>query len=222
MRAAPPALLIESPTERTTAATDAVMAALALGYARSLLGGRGWRARVWAGAFGGLGLAAALGAAAHGLRLGERAHAALWRAIYLTLGLTVALFAAAATADGWGERAGRKALPITLLAALGFYGASQRLARGFIVFVVYEAAALLYALGVYARLARGGRLAGAELTAAGILISLLAAAVQSSSLRLTLLGLPFDNNGLFHLVQIAGLPVLAAGVRAALDHQPEH
>ncbi len=210
-------LLVDSPTERTTAATDAIIAAMALGYARSLLGRRGWRARVWAWAFGGLGLGAALGAGSHGLRMGERAHAALWRGIYLSLGLTVALFAVAATADGWGERAGRRALPAALLAALGFYGASQRLGRGFLVFVVYEAAALLYALGVYARLARGGRLDGAELTAAGILISLIAAGVQASPLRLTVLGLPFDHNGLFHLVQIAGLPVLAAGVEAGLE-----
>lgn len=220
MNAAPP-LLIESPTERTTAATDAIIAALALAYASSMLGRGGWRARVWAGAFAALGLAGAQGAAAHGLRLGARAHAALWRALYLTLGVMVALFAAVATADGWGERAGRRALPGLLLAAVGFYGASRRLSHGFLVFIVYEAAALLYALGIYVRLARGGRLAGAELTAAGILIALIAAAVQSSRLRLTILGMPFDNNGLFHLVQIAGLPVLAAGVRAGLDQQTE-
>lgn len=209
--------LIASPTERTTAATDLVIAAMALAYAQDLLARRSWRARVWAGAFAALGLAGVLGAAAHGLQIGQRAHNALWRALYLTLGIMVALFASAATADGWGEGAGKRTLPAMLLAALGFYGLSQRLARGFIVFVIYEATALLYALGVYTRLARGGRLAGAELTAAGILLSIIAAAVQASSLRLELLGLPFDHNGLFHLVQIAGLPVLAAGVRAGLD-----
>lgn len=221
MKAAPTPLLIESPTERTTAATDAIIAAVALAYAGSMLRRDGWRARVWAGAFGAMAVAATIGAADHGLRLGPRAHAALIRALYLSLGLMVALFAAVATADGWGERAGRRALPGLLLSALGFYGASRRLSHGFLVFIVYEAAALLYALGIYARLARGGRLAGAELTAAGILIALLAAAVQSSQLRLTILSLPFDHNGLFHLVQIAGLPVLAAGVRAGLDQQTE-
>jgi hypothetical protein len=209
--------LTDSPTERTTAATDAIIAALALAYAGDLAGRGGWRARVWASAFGGLGAAGALGAAAHGLRLSQRAHATLWRALYLTLGLTVALFAAAATGDGWGERAGRRALPLLLLSALGFYGASQHLARGFLVFVIYEAIALLYALAVYTSLARGGRLAGAQLTAAGILISIIAAAVQASRMRTSLIGMPFDHNGLFHLVQIAGLPVLAAGVRAGLE-----
>jgi hypothetical protein len=214
-------LFIDSPTERTTAVTDALIAALGLIYARALLGRGTWRARVWAGAFAALGAAGGLGAAAHGLRLSPRAHAAIWRILYLVLGLTVALFAVAATADGWGERAGRRVLPAALLAALGFYGLSQRLARGFIIFLIYEAAALLYALGVYTRLARGGRLAGAELTAAGILIALLAAAIQATRLRVDLFGVPFDNNGLFHLVQIAGLPILAAGVRAGLDQQTD-
>lgn len=214
-------LLIADRAEQTTAATDAIIGAMALGYAGALLGRRGWQARVWAAAFAALSLAGGLGAAAHGLRLGERAYATLWRVLYLTLGVMVALFAAAATGDGWGERAGRRALPGLLLAALGFYGLSQRLARGFLVFVVYEAAALLYALGVYVNLARGGRLVGAELTAAGILISLIAAAVQASSLRLSVLGLPFDHNGLFHLIQIAGLPVLVRGVRAGLPEQME-
>jgi hypothetical protein len=215
------AAIIASPTERTTAATDALIALVALAYARGLLGYAGWRGRVWAGAFAALGVAGGLGAAAHGLRLTGYARTALWRVLYLILGVTVALFAVAATADGWGERVSRRALPLALLTALGFYGLSQRLARGFLVFLIYEAAAMLYALAVYVRLARGGRLAGAELTAAGILIALLAAAVQASSLKLEVLGVPFDHNGLFHLVQIAGLPVLAAGVRAGLAQQTE-
>lgn len=208
--------LIESPTERTTAATDVVIAALALTYGGRLLRHHSWRARVWGGALATLGAAGALGAVAHGLKLGPRPLAAIWRAIYFSLGLTVALFAAAATGDGWGQSAGRRALPAMLLAAFGFYTASQRLGRGFIVFIVYEAVALLYALGVYTRLARGGRLDGADRIAAGILLSIIAAGIQASSLRATVAGIPFDNNGLFHLVQIAALPLLAAGVENGL------
>lgn len=213
--------IVDSPTERTTAATDALMALIALAYARDLLARGGWRARVWGAALLAMAVAGCLGAIAHGLHLPERAKSRIWRILYLSAALTVALVAAAATADGWGERAGRRALPLTLLAGLAFDIARERVGRGFIVFVAYEATAMLYALGVYARLARGGRLAGAELTAAGVLLTLLAAAVQASSLRLEVLGVPFDHNGLFHLVQSAGLPVLAAGVRAGLDQQTE-
>jgi hypothetical protein len=211
--------IIESPTERSTALTDALIAAISLRYAAELLGYRRrspWRASVWAGTFGSLAFSGALGAVVHGLQMPEPRRTALWRPLTLSLGVTVALFADGATADLLGERAARRALPGLLLSALGLYAISQRLQRGFIVFIVYEAVAMLFALGVYAHLAQGGRLLGAQQMAAGILLSILAAAVQSSSLELTILGVPLDHNGLFHIVQIAGLPLLAAGLRATL------
>jgi hypothetical protein len=212
--------LIADPRERSTAATDVLISVLALRYAAQLLGYRAinpWKVGLWSATFGGLALAGGLGAAAHGLTLSERARAAIWRPLYLTLSAVVALFAAGALRDGWGEPAARRALPPLLLAALGFFAISQRLRRGFIIFIVYEAVAMLFAFGVYVRLARGGRLAGADLMAAGVLLSILAAAVQASQLEISILGVPFDHNGLFHLVQIAGLPLLAAGLRAALN-----
>jgi hypothetical protein len=51
--------------------------------------------------------------------------------------------------------------------------------------------------------------------AAGVALSLAAAAVQVSPLSLRL-GVRFDHNGLFHLIQIAGVVLLAAGVRQSL------
>jgi predicted alpha/beta-hydrolase family hydrolase len=77
--------------------------------------------------------------------------------------------------------------------------------------------AMLFALAAYARLAQSGRLIGAQQMAAGVLLSILAAAIQASSSELIVFGVPFDHNGLFHIVQIAGLPLLASGLRAALD-----
>lgn len=214
-----PIQLTQDQREQTTAATNLLLATLAGGYAANLLHLRAdrWRTRVWTLAFGGLGVAAGVGAIVHGLQLGERAKALLWRWIYLTLGLVVALFAAGAIRDGWGPRAGRRALPLTLLAGLGFFAISQRVQRGFLVFVVYEASALLFALAVYVRLARNGQLAGAPLVAAGVLLSILAAAVQTTDWELNVFGLPFDHNGLFHLVQLTGLPLLVAGLRAGLS-----
>jgi hypothetical protein len=215
--------IIESPTERTTAATDALLAAVSLGYAAELLGRRQshpWKAGVWAGAFAASGVSGVLGAAAHGFEMPEERRALLWRPLTLTLGITVALFAAGAVGDLLGARAARRALPGLLLSALGFYALKQRLQRGFIIFIIYEAAAMLFALGAYARLVQSGRLDGAQQMAAGVLISIIAAALQASSLELTIFGVPLDHNGLFHIVQIAGLPVLAAGLRAALDSQP--
>lgn len=212
--------IVASPTERTTAATDAILAIVSLRYAAELLGRRRsdpWKASVWAWAFGASGLSSALGVVIHGLEMPEERRTLLWRPLDLTLGLTVALFAAGAVGDLRGERAARRALPGLLLSALGFYAIKQRLQRGFIAFIVYEAVAMLFALGAYARLLQADRLSGAQQMSVGVLLSILAAAIQASSAELTILGIPLDHNGLFHVVQIAGLPLLASGLRAALD-----
>ena len=212
--------IIASSTERTTAATDALIAAVALRYADDLLKhrqGDPWKAGVWAATFGTLGASGALGAVVHGLEMPEERRTLLWRPLTLVLGITVALFATGAVGDLFGERAARRALPGLILSALGFYTISQRIQRGFLVFIIYEAVAMLFALGVYVRLARAGRLSGAQQMSAGVLLSILAAAIQASNAELTVFGVPFDHNGLFHIVQIAGLPLLAAGLRAALD-----
>jgi hypothetical protein len=47
-------------------------------------------------------------------------------------------------------------------------------------------------------------------------LNIVAAALQASSMRITILW-PFDHNGIFHLVQIAGLLTLGAGLRSSLS-----
>jgi hypothetical protein len=69
-------------------------------------------------------------------------------------------------------------------------------------------------LAIYLHLRARGR-TGAGTVAAGITLSIAAAGVQASSLGLTVV-VPFDHNGLFHLVQIVGVVVTARGVRAGL------
>jgi hypothetical protein len=215
--------IISSPTERTTAATDAILGIVSLRYAAELLAYRRrqpWKAGVWAATFGAIGASGSLGTAIHGFEMPAPRRAALWRVLDLLLGVTVALFATAAVGDLHGEQVARRTLPGLLLGALGFYALKQRLKRGFLIFLIYAASAMLFALGGYIRLARAGQLVGAPQIAAAILISIIAAAIQSSSLKLTLLGIQLDHNGLYHLIQIAGLPLLAAGLRATLASPP--
>jgi hypothetical protein len=212
--------IVESATERTTAATDLIIAVMALRYALALARLRQrdpWKAGLWASTFAALGAGAGLGAVAHGLPLSERAHSWLWRGLYSCLALVVALFALGAARDRWGEPVARRATPAALLSAGGFVLLTQLLPKGFIVFIIYEAAAMIFALAVYGDLARRGALKGASQVVTGIALSIAAAAVQTSPLKLSIFGLRFDNNGLFHLVQIAGLPPLAAGLQAGLE-----
>jgi hypothetical protein len=209
--------LVTSATERTTAATDAVLAIAAAG---SL-----WLLRrvtppsfgrvVWQAALASTAVASVLGAVAHGLRLPAATRELLWQPLYLALGITMALFVVGAVRDWRSEAAARRVLGPMLAVAVAFY-VITRLTRGsFLAFVIYEAAALVFSLAVYLGLAGQSR-AGAALMAAALAVSLAAGAVQAADLGVVRLVWDFDHNGVFHLVQLVGLGLLVAGLRLRL------
>lgn len=206
-----------SATELTTAATDAAMGVLSLLLLLDLQRLRvrsTWQRNVWSEVFGLLFVGSVLGAVAHGFDLTTGVRAQIWLPLYLSLGLAVALFVVGAVGDLRGEAAGRRLFPWAVSAGVAFFAASQWLGGAFLIFVIYEGVAMLLALAIYVRVAtRGER--WAWWTAAGIALTLVAAAVQATSLRLTLV-VPFDHNGLFHLIQMAATVLIAAGVRAGL------
>ena len=202
-------------TELTTAATDAAIALVAAGCIMVLNRYRARqprRVQIWTWVFGLLVLASVLGALAHGLDLSATVHAWLWRPLYLTLGLIVAMFVVAALYDFKGEQAARRALVPMLVLAFGFFAITLVGSVTFRVFLAYEALAMLAALGIYLRLAQTGRLAGSGLIAAGILLNLVAAVIQASGAITLILIEPFDHNGVFHLVQMVTLVVLTIGL----------
>jgi hypothetical protein len=160
-----------------------------------------------------MGGAAWLGVIAHGLELTPAQRRAVWRPLHVCLGMALACFAAGAVYDTWGKRAARRAFVSLTLGAFGFTALAERIDKGFLAFVAYESVALVFALGAYTRLAWLNRLPGAGRISAGILLTLLAAVVQTQPRRVRVAGVALDHNGLFHLVQIAALPPLAAGVR---------
>jgi len=210
--------LVEASTERTTAATDALLALAALAAVVAIRRRThpSFARAVWLSALGGTALASALGAVAHGVALADRMRELLWQPLYLALGVTMALFVVGAVNDWRGERAGRRALLPMLGVALVFYGITRATGGSFLAFVIYEAAALVFALGVYLALARSGRRAGAAAMAAALGLSLGAGVVQASGVGPVRLVWTFDHNGLFHLVQLAGLALLALGLRRLL------
>jgi hypothetical protein len=207
-----------SPTELTTAATDAVMgvlcAVLVVGLTRLHVTST-WKRAVWSWLFGLLIVASALGAIVHGLNLPTRMRAVLWLPLYLSLGLSIALFLVGAVADWRGDRAAQRLLPWAMGIGVAFFAASQLLGGAFLVFVVYEAVAMFLALGIYVSLALAGRRPGAWTVSAGIALTLVAAALQASPVQLRLL-VPFDHNGLFHNVQAVATVIVARGVRIGL------
>ena len=209
-------------TERTTAGTDALLALAAI-VAILLLRRRtppSFGRAIWQAALASLAVASALGAATHGLAMSDDFRELLWQPLYLALGVTMSLFVVGAVRDWRGDPAARRALPPLLVLALVFYGVTRVTGGSFLVFVIYEAAALLLSLAIYLRLAAGGHRPGAALMAGALAVSLTAGAVQASGLGPVRLLWEFDHNGLFHLVQLAGLVLLVTGLRRLLARAP--
>jgi hypothetical protein len=210
--------LSRTATELTTAATDAVLGVFCVAIVLRLIAipvNAQWRRALWCWAFGLLAIGSLLGAVAHGLMLSGATLRVLWWFLYLSLGVTVALFVVAAIHDWRGEQPARDALPWAIGIGAGFAVMTQLLGGAFIFFVVYEAAAMVATLAMYTLVTIGARVAGAGMITAGIGLSIVAAAVQASAFRVHLI-VPFDHNGLFHLVQLAAIAALAMGVQRGL------
>jgi hypothetical protein len=203
--------LVDSPTERTTAATDLLLALVALGVAAGLQA-RPHAAAIlaWAWGVGLIALSAALGAAYHGLLLSNARRGELWKALTFCLALALAFVACGVTRDLTGAAAAERAFPFLLAAGLAAFGVSRLFPGLFVVFILYEATVLLFALGVYSALALAGA-PGPAWVAAGASLSLAGAAVQVRGRRRVRIVWGFDHNGIFHLFQAAGLVLMGVG-----------
>lgn len=210
-----PVEFIPIETEQTTAATDVLLGLVALVCAWHLKRNQanpGFRLFVWLSAFYLLTLSAMLGAIAHGLVISPGLMSALWHLIYLSLGLCIALFVVGCIHDIWSEADARRALPIMLAVAFGFYLMTIFWPDNFFIFILYEAAALMFALGGYVLVFYRTRRGWALLMLAGIAVTIAAAVIQANHDILITLVWQLDHNGVFHLVQVAGVLLLAGGL----------
>ena len=209
---------IKDPAEQTTAVTDIILAGVAFGgvvFLRSslLTTDELWKINIWTAAIGLIGLAAILGAAAHGLVLSQTLHRRIWLFLNMSLGLAVSLFVVGVVYDLWGFEISMVALPIMLAVGLGFYLTTLLYPDIFIIFIIYEAVALIFALAAYVVLTLQQDFQGAWLMASGILVSIFAAGIQArKSIAITVIW-QFDHNGVYHIVQVVGLLLLIIGLR---------
>jgi len=208
-----------SATELTTAATDGllgILAVIGLVILSSYRDRDSWRIGVWSSVLTTLAVVSLLGTVVHGLALSDTARDLIWRPLYLLLGLLVALFVVAGVYDWRGRITAGRLLPVAVVVAVLFFLLTQLIRGSFLVFVIYEAVAMLLALSIYAYLAVRHRRDGAALMAVAIVLNIIAAAIQASgSVSLTVIW-PFDHNGVFHLVQMVAVVVLVLGLRRSL------
>ncbi len=212
------------PAELVTAATNLPLVIVSLAAVIrlwQLRQAQALRAALWIGMFGSLAIASGLGIFAHGLALDAMARKLIWQPINAALALTVACFVAGAVLDRWGPGMAGRALPVLLLLSAAFFGYATFWSDSFLPFILYEGTAMLFCLTVYLTLAFQHRLAGAGWMAAGVGITILAAGLQAMPAVRLRLGVTFDHNGVFHLVQLAGLLCLLTGVRSGLCQSPQ-
>ena len=206
----------KSPTEKTTAFTDILLALAAVGaicYLQWLKSPEVWKVNTWSCAFGFIALSGFLGAIAHGLELSESVHQWVWNPLNLGLGLAVSVFVIGVAYDVWGQTAARTILPWMVGMALGFYVITRFFQGIFFVFILFEALALLFAGCAYGWLAFKGQLSGAWIIAMGILVSIVAAGIQATKILAFKVIFEFDHNSIFHVIQILGILLLLMGLR---------
>ena len=209
---------VKDPAEKTTAVTDIILALVAFGgivCLRCLLFNSDelWKISIWSAAIGLIGLAATLGAVAHGLVLSQTFHRRSWLVLNMSLSLAVSLFVVGVVYDLWGFEISLATLPILLIAGLGFYLTTLIYPDIFFLFIVYEVVALVFALGAYIFIAVQKGLPGAWLMAAGIFVSIIAAGIQTNKSIVVTFIWRFDHNGIYHLAQVVGLMLLLMGLR---------
>lgn len=199
-------------TERTTALTDLLVAAVAGGAALRLRLRRPRTSPLWAFALGAASAGAFFGAVAHGLLLPPPIFHGIWKGIYAFLAAAVAFTAAAAGGEALGGPAAR-ALFSALAGGAGlFWLLAAFRSSSFSLFVAYQTAGLGLASALLGSLVRTGR-RGAGLCLLGLLVFLAAGAVQALGPFVLQTAVPLNHNGLFHLLELPGFFLVAAGAK---------
>ena len=175
--------------------------------------------RAWGLAFLFTGLAALFGGITHGfsLYLPDKAILLTWKGTVYSVGLSM-LFAVAGTVIGSPLHRSAKVL-LHVLNVTGFviYALWMISHNSFLYVIFHYAPAMLSVACIQAWVYARHRTVTAPWIIAGVIATLLGAAIQRSGFSLHL---HFNNNDLFHLVQVAGLFLVFQGARGLEDHRP--
>ena len=209
-------LIHSSPFERMTALTDMLLGILASYVAVQLAQFTGFKFEVWSWTFGLLAFSSVLAAFAHGFEMTQKTNERMWMPLNLSLGIVLGLFVVGALFDLGGEAVARTTFILMLAAGFGFFFVTVFFPGNFMIFIAYEAVAMLFSLSVYVFLTIKGTLPGAGWMLAGVFVTILAAVVQAVGKVGKSMYWYFDNNGVFHLIQMIGIVLLLVGLKMSL------
>ncbi|TVR61256.1 MAG: hypothetical protein EA426_03700 [Spirochaetaceae bacterium] len=170
------------------------------------------RATVWALAFGFLTVAGLLGFVAHGFVLSPETLRFLWQPLFLCLGLTISMFAVGVIIDLKESSVSPAVIVASAVIAVLFYATTHLFSGDFLVFIVYEAFVMLFAIVAYLIILVKRRESYARWMLAGIVVTLIAAVIQATGTASITIIWEFDHNGIFHLVQILGILLILTGL----------
>lgn len=204
------------PTEQTTSVTDLLLATIAAILSVTLWfkkhsSNRG-KTLLWTMVFAFLSLSAFLGAIAHGILLPAGFDEFIWHLINFCLAVVVSLFVVAVILDLIRSKIPAILFIIVLMSGIAFFLITVVIPGSFLIFILYEAVALLLAIGGYLYIAIRRKMKWAWFMTSGLIISVTASAIQATGTTHLKLIWEFDHNGLFHLIQIAGLLLIFAGL----------
>jgi uncharacterized protein DUF6962 len=205
-----------SSLELATGVTDFVLGVLSLYVIFQLRRYPSFKARIWIWAFGLLTAASILGFIAHGFSMSAETNNLIWQPLNLALGLTLGFFVVGAVFDLFREGAARRMIPVMLILGVAFYLVTVLVPGTFMTFIAYEGVAMLFALGGYAYLSTK-KMTGALSMTFGVLVTIVAAAIQAMGKPGESMIWYFDHNGLFHIIQFVGILFLLNGLKTALD-----
>ena len=202
--------------EQITALTDVALGILSSHAAFQVLQFSGFKSTIWGWAFALLAFSAFVAALAHSFEMTQKTNERLWMPINLSLGWVLSLFVVGALIDLSGDAMARTALPAALIVGLLFFVITVLRPGSFMTFITYEAMAMLFSLGVYVFIFFQGTLLGAGWMLAGVFVTILAAVVQALGKAGKSIVWYFDNNGVFHLIQMIGIVLLLVGLMMSL------
>ena len=202
--------------EQMTALTDVALGIFSGCAAFQVFQFSGFKSDVWGWAFGLLAFSAFVAALAHGFEMTQKMNERFWMPINLSLGWTLSLFVVGALIDLSGDAIARTALPAALIVGLLFFVITILRPGSFMTFIAYEAVAMIFSLGVYVFLFFQGTLFGAGFMLAGVFVTIFAAVVQAIGKTGKSIVWYFDNNGVFHLIQMVGVILLLVGLKMSL------